>query len=734
MFLVRDIIEFKDAKALANFEPMANEAVTKTLRTKQKGTARFGHCGNQARVIDVADGWLYLFNILADTSEIWKCHRETLRKLHLAGHIELLEKEDRSWIEKAVALSSQAQIKRRDDRFEDIAPLLEQRPNIFDKAFRSHAVTERAREQKNSARTIHTALYRYWRFGLITNALLPRYDRVGVPLEADGKTLRKRTFKVGHLGALPKVRTTRAPIVTDEIRELFAKMTTGHYRKKKNSSLRSAYKQIVGHLQSHVCIDQSSGRVVANKERAKLSKDGIPTLRQYYYWYKTSSRKVEDDIARVGETRFMKDRRATIGSAISNLYGIGSRFEIDATLLDVGCVADSDRRRYVGRPTLYVVIDVYSKMIVGIYLGYQSASWQTARLAIRNIVEDKVKYCSRFGLSIAPDEWPVKGILPTRILADRGEFEGYKATDFVARTGVTIENTAPYRGDLKGTVEKRFDLLNRLLRQLVPGTVTKDHAERGDNDYRTEAKLNLRELTRVVLMIILYMNNDHALEGAHQPADMFNDNVLPIPRDMWRWAEQRGRTEYRRMDISELEYAMLDSARARTSPEGLRFKGFFYHNISLQAEGAFIQGQQRDVTISWDPQCVDTIWLHTPCGGFEECNLTDKSGEYAGLSFVDAKSLRLLRKEEINDAQRRSAKRFSDLREQIDAEIKKVTAESSTKLSNESLSGASGQKAVEQLLERAREAATSKIEAIKYMQNKGRKADIPADDVFYSPD
>ena len=82
MFLVRDIIEFKDAKTLANFVPMANEAFTKTVRLKQKGTSRFGHCGNQARVIDVADGWLYLFNMLADTTEIWKCHRETLRKLH----------------------------------------------------------------------------------------------------------------------------------------------------------------------------------------------------------------------------------------------------------------------------------------------------------------------------------------------------------------------------------------------------------------------------------------------------------------------------------------------------------------------------------------------------------------------------------------------------------------------------------------------------------------------------
>lgn len=735
MFLVRDIIEFKNAKALAYFEPMASEAVDETARRKHKGTAQFGRCGNQARVIEAVNGWVYLFNMFSDTTEIWKCRIETMRKLHVDGHIAQFDEEDRSWTEKAVALSSQMQIIRRNDRYTDIAPLLEQRPHIFEKAFRGHAVAMRARDRKRSARTLHTALYRYWRYGMVINALLPRYDRVGTPLEADGKTLRKRTFKAGHLGAIPQVRRKRAPIITDEMRDLFAKMTTSHYRKKRSASLKSAYNQIVGHLQSEVQIDQSSGRVVQKKKIADLSKDGIPTLRQYYYWYKKSRRQQEDDIARVGETRYMKDRRATTGSAISHLYGIGSRFEIDATLLDVGCVSDRDRRRYVGRPTLYIVIDVYSKMIVGLYLGYQSASWQTARLAIRNIVEDKVDYCRRFGLTIEPEEWPVSGILPLRILADRGEFEGYKATDFVARTGVTIENTAPYRGDLKGTVEKRFDLLNGYLRQLVPGTVTKDHAERGDNDYRKEAKYNLSELTRIVLQIVLYMNNDNALSRAHQPADMFKDNVLPIPRDMWRWAEKRGRTELRRMHKNELEFAMLDSETARTATEGLRFREFFYHNITLQAEGAFIQGHFKDVTISWDPRCIDTIWLHKPCGGFEECNLTDKSSEYSGMSFAEAITLRRIRNEEVKDANLRSAKRFMDLREEIDAELKKVNAESSTNLNNASMRGASGQKVIEQMLERAREAAMSKIAAQEFVRSKNKQADNPpADDVFYSPD
>lgn len=448
---------------------------------------------------------------------------------------------------------------------------------------------------------------------------------------------------------------------------------------------------------------------------------GLPTLRQYYYWYKTSGRKYADDIARVGETRHLKDRREATGSATSHLFGIGSRFEIDATVLDVGCVAERDRRRYVGRPTLYIIIDVFSKMIVGMYLGFQPASWQTACIAIRNIVEDKVAFCGRFGLSITDTDWPVRDMLPARLLADRGEMEGYKASDFVASTGVTIENTAPYRGDMKGTVEKRFDLINRYIRQLVPGAVTTDHAERGEDDYRKAAKLNIAELTRWVIKIILYLNNDHPLVSTRQSVAMIEDQVPPIPREMWRWAQRRGLVEMRRMAYDELAFSLLATEKAHTSTNGLSFKGFRYSSLELSEQRAFVKGHSQIVKVSWDPQNVGVIWRHRPEGGYEECHIT--SDDYRDLSFVEATQLKQRRKVSSAEAEIKASKKFHDLRQEIEVELERILAESATKLDNGSIAGAAYMRAQEQLLERIREAVLNTGAVRHHARNSSAQAD-----------
>lgn len=52
----------------------------------------------------------------------------------------------------------------------------------------------------------------------------------------------------------------------------------------------------------------------------------------------------------------------------TQVLGPGSRYEIDATIADIYLVSDSDRACIVGRPTIYFVVDVFSRMVVGFIL------------------------------------------------------------------------------------------------------------------------------------------------------------------------------------------------------------------------------------------------------------------------------------------------------------------------------------------------------------------------------
>ena len=94
--------------------------------------------------------------------------------------------------------------------------------------------------------------------------------------------------------------------------------------------------------------------------------------------------------------------------------------------------------------------------------------------------------------------------LPSALIADRGEMEGRAADVLVSGLGIRIENTPPYRGDLKGVIEQHFRVINLEMSDLLPGKVKKDFGERGSRDYRLDAKLDIRQFTRIIIKCVLF--------------------------------------------------------------------------------------------------------------------------------------------------------------------------------------------------------------------------------------
>src|SRR5699024_12382699 len=88
----------------------------------------------------------------------------------------------------------------------------------------------------------------------------------------------------------------------------------------------------------------------------------------------------------------------------------------------------------------------------------------------------------------------------------RGEFEGYSVYNLINNLNIKIENTTAYRGDLKGIVERKFRTFNGKLKQKAPGAIQKEYRERGDQDYRLNATLNLKEFTSLIITIDMHHN------------------------------------------------------------------------------------------------------------------------------------------------------------------------------------------------------------------------------------
>lgn len=115
----------------------------------------------------------------------------------------------------------------------------------------------------------------------------------------------------------------------------------------------------------------------------------------------------------------------------AEVYGPGAQFQIDSTIADVYLVSHFNRLRIVGRPTIYIVSDTFSRQIVGVHISYAPPSREGAALALQSVATPKVALCHEYGIEISEADWPAHH-LPRQLLADRGsEFTSIKAWEGV---------------------------------------------------------------------------------------------------------------------------------------------------------------------------------------------------------------------------------------------------------------------------------------------------------------
>ena len=100
-----------------------------------------------------------------------------------------------------------------------------------------------------------------------------------------------------------------------------------------------------------------------------------------------------------------------LGTSLGEVIGPGSRFQIDATIADIYLVSRFDRSRIVGRPVIYVIINMLSRIIVGLYVGFEGPSWVGAMMALANAVTPKAEWCRQFDIEIDEADWPCRCLL-----------------------------------------------------------------------------------------------------------------------------------------------------------------------------------------------------------------------------------------------------------------------------------------------------------------------------------
>ncbi len=318
-----------------------------------------------------------------------------------------------------------------------------------------------------------------------------------------------------------------------------------------------------------------------------------------------------------------------MGKSDKGNLGPGAKYQIDATVGDIYLVSSINREWIIGRPVIYVIIDVFSRMVAGIYVGLEGPSWIGAMMALANAASDKVEFCRDYGINITEEDWPCSGI-PESILADRGEMEGKNIDTLINTLHVKIENTPPYRADWKGIVEQYFRTLNIKVKPLAPGYIDTDFRERGGQDYRLDAKMDISEFTEMVIRCVLYHNNHNWMDSYSRDEELAAGNVDPIPIQIWNWGIIHRSGSLRSTPDEIVKLSLMPAASATVTEKGIKFKTRYYKSDRAISEHWFEKARSRGswkIDISYDPRILDRIYARLEDGrNYDVCYLIEGQG------------------------------------------------------------------------------------------------------------
>lgn len=523
------------------------------------------------------------------------------------------------------------EIKLRDNAWSCIKDIVELEPNIYDPKERYQIIKDVCKRTGKGKKFIYKYLRYYWMGGKMENALLPRFRNCG----GRGKTKNQKQ-KMGRPRITKEVNPEYTGIpVTEGIRKIFDEFIRTVYLKvNKRHSVRFTYIEMLKNRFS-IATEIRDGREIP----IIPPNHKVPSISQLRYHIRTKYKSRTKLLAREGEVSFNRDFRPLLGSETRKAAGPGQIFEIDATVADVYLVSSDNTNQIIGRPVVYIVVDVWSHMVVGIYIGFEGPSWQGVMMAIENTVVNKVEFCAEFDIEIKEDEWPCNHV-PQNFYADRGEMESKNADSIGKSLGIKLKNAPPYRADLKGIVEQQFRTLNITLQPWMPGAVKKEYKKRGGPDYVLDAKLTLKDFTKMVIELILYRNNYHYME--HYPLDKAHvkDKVLPVARDLWNWGVAHDNFLHQvHPDIVRLN--VLPEVNVTASREGIYFGGMYFACNELADQGWFVKGKSIKTVIAFDRRCMNHVYVKSDDGkSFIKCYLLEKSSRFRDLSLEEVKMLR----------------------------------------------------------------------------------------------
>ena len=293
--------------------------------------------------------------------------------------------------------------------------------------------------------------------------------------------------------------------------------------------------------------------------------------------------------------RKIADRRHAPTSPQRLATRILQRVEIDHSPLKVVVGIDAGP---IGQPWLTVMIDYYSRMIVGFCLGFEPPSYAVIMEALRHSILPKSYLQERYPR--LQGNWPCFG-LPEKLVCDRGSDLTSKDLENAAfQLGIELDFNPPRTPHFKGTVESFFDNLNDQLASTLPGRTFRSWVARADYNPDDGPLITYEALVEIIHihLVDIYAASKHPtapmtrLESWQDSAAVFPPSIPAAPEDL---------------------LVLLAKRAERTlTTRGIELGGMLYCSddlMALRAELAVNNGSENRVVVRYNPWDLGELWV-----------------------------------------------------------------------------------------------------------------------------
>lgn len=234
--------------------------------------------------------------------------------------------------------------------------------------------------------------------------------------------------------------------------------------------------------------------------------------------------------------------------------------EFDHTPADI-LVVHPRTKQVIGRPFITAAIDRATRMVVGLYIGFEEPSARTVMRCLRMAILPKDEIVTRYGFE--KDSWPCEGHIEAIVVDNGQEFHSTALDEATEELMIDVVRCRKEVPTDKAHIEAFLKRLNKFIHTL-PGTTFSNPQQRGDYDSEGKACLTVADLRRIVYR---WLVEDYSV--------VVHTTLGKAPIVAWREMMEIHRPESMH-SVTDLDVLMLEAKPASLQRKGVSHEGRWY--------------------------------------------------------------------------------------------------------------------------------------------------------------